>query len=55
MKPVSDMTPAEMDEWASKAYATLKVTGQESEAKVIYRLGEFIRELGKRLESTQRP
>jgi hypothetical protein len=55
MKPLAEMTPAEMDEWASKAYATLKVTGQEAEAKVIYRLGEFIRELGRRLESTPRP
>jgi len=47
---LKDMTPEEMDDWASKVYATLIVTEQEAEAKAVYRLGEFIRELGRRIE-----
>ena len=49
-KPITEMTPDEMDAWASQVYATLKVTEQEAEAKAVYRLGEFIRELGRRLD-----
>jgi hypothetical protein len=48
------MTLKEMDAWASQVYATLKVTEQEEEAKAVYRLGEFIRELGRRLEELGR-
>jgi len=49
MKALSEMTVEEMDVWAANVYATLKVTEQDSEAKAVYRLGEFIRELGRRL------
>ena len=50
-KPVSDMTPAEMDDWLSNAWRTMKVTEQEAEAKAFYRAGEFVRELGRRIEA----
>lgn len=49
MKPITDMTPEEMDAFASQVYATLVVAEQAAEAKAVYRLGEFIRELGRRL------
>jgi hypothetical protein len=52
-KPVTDMTPEEMDAWASQAYSIYVVTEQEAEAKVIYRLGEFIRELGRRMQEKE--
>jgi len=51
-KPITEMTPDEMDAFASQVYATLIVTEQEAEAKAVYRLGEFIRELGRRLGRT---
>jgi len=51
MKPVTEMTPEEMDDYASQVYAILEVTEQVSEAKAVYRLGEFIRELGRRIKS----
>jgi hypothetical protein len=50
MKPLEDITPEEMDAFASQVYATLVVTEQTEEAKAVYRLGEFIRELGRRLQ-----
>ena len=50
-KPITEMTPEEMDAFASQVYATLIVTEQEAEAKAVYRLGEFIRELGRRLNA----
>jgi len=48
-KPVEEITPEEMDDYAANVYAILVVTEQEAEAKAVYRLGEFIRELGRRL------
>lgn len=57
-KPLEEMTPAEMGDWLSNAWRTMKVTEQEAEAKAFYRAGEFVRELGRRialLETTQRP
>ena len=48
--PLKEMTVAEMDDYASQVYAILEVTEQESEAKAVYRLGEFIRELGRRIK-----
>jgi len=47
-----EMTPAEMYDYAGQVYAILEVTEQESEAKAVYRLGEFIRELGRRIDLT---
>jgi len=49
---IKNMTPEAMDAWAANAYSIHVVTEQEAEAKVIYRLGEFIRELGRRLNAT---
>jgi len=50
MKPVTKMTVEEMDAWVAKVWGAYETTGQESEAKAFYRCGEYIRELGKRLE-----
>ena len=50
MVDVKDMTVEAMDAWAANAYSLMKVTEQEAEAKAFYRCGEFIRELGKRIE-----
>ena len=50
MIDVKDMTVNEMDAWAANAYSLMKVTEQEAEAKAFYRCGEFIRELGGRIE-----
>jgi hypothetical protein len=52
-KAIEDMTPEEMDAFASQVYATLVVTEQTAEAKAVYRLGEFIRELGRRLDQVE--
>jgi len=48
-KPIKDMTPEEMDAFAAQVYAVLIVTEQEAAAKAVGKLGEFIRELGRRL------
>jgi len=47
---LSEVTPGDMDAFAANVYATLKVTRQESDAKAVYRLGEYIRELTRRLD-----
>jgi len=52
-KQIEDMTPAEMDEWLSNCWRTMKVTEQEAEAKAFYRAGEFVRELGRRLKAME--
>jgi len=54
-RQIEDMTPAEMDAFAAHVYAMLIVTEQEAEAKAVYRLGEFIRELGRRLSLSETP
>jgi hypothetical protein len=48
-KPITEMLPEEMDAFAAQVYATLVVTEQDAEAKAVHRLGEFIRELGRRI------
>ena len=53
MVDVKDMTVEAMDEWASKAYGVYATTGQEAEAQAIYRLGEYIRELGRRIAALE--
>ena len=53
MSDIKEMTVEEMDAWASIAYATFITTGQEAEARVVERLGEYIRELGRRLEKVE--
>jgi hypothetical protein len=54
MSDVKDMSHEDMDAWASMAYATLVTTGQEAEARVIERLGEYIRELGRRCAALEK-
>jgi len=51
-RDLQSMTVSEMDDFASQVYAILEVTEQESEAKAVKRLGEFIRELGRRIDKT---
>jgi len=51
MKPIEEMTPEEMDAWLANAWGTLKTAELDAYANVVYRAGEFIRELGRRLQS----
>jgi len=49
IKPIEEMTPEEMDAWLASAWGTLKTYELDEYAAVVYRAGEFIRELGRRL------